>query len=91
MITGILIALLIIFGLAYYWSCTGHTWKKKEFNKKNCDLKGSFPGVMRMLGQGDEDEEDEEDEEEEGEEDEEGEGEEEEGEEEGYSVQPFSL
>ena len=88
MITGILIALLIIFGLAYYWSCTGHTWKQKEFNKKNCDLKGSFPGVMRMLGQGDEEEEEEEDEEEEGEE--EGE-EEEEGGEEGYSVQPFSL
>jgi len=88
MITGILIALLIIFGLAYYWSCTGHTWKRKEFNKKNCDMKGSFPGVMRMLGQGDEEEEEEEDEEEEGEEEEE---EEEEGGEEGYSVQPFSL
>ena len=88
MITGILIALLIIFGLAYYWSCTGHTWKKKEFSKKNCDLKGSFPGVMRMLGQGDEDEEDdEEEEEEEGEEEEEEEG----GDEEGYSIQPFSL
>tara|TARA_B100001564_G_scaffold305918_2_gene275143 strand:- start:941 stop:1201 length:261 start_codon:yes stop_codon:yes gene_type:complete len=86
MITGILIALLIIFGLAYYWSCTGHTWKQKEFNKKNCDLKESFPGVMRMLGQGDEEEEDEEDEEDEVEEDEE-----EEGGEEGYSVQPFSL
>jgi hypothetical protein len=87
MITSILIALLIIFGVAYYWSCTGHTWKQKEFNKKNCDMKGSFPGVMRMLGQGDEEEG-----EEEGEEDEEEEGEEEEeGGEEGYSVQPFSL
>ena len=91
MITGILIALLIIFGLAYYWSCTGHTWKQKEFNKKNCDLKGSFPGVMRMLGQGDEEEEEEEDEEDEEDEEEEGEEEEEEGGEEGYSVQPFSL
>ena len=87
MITSILIALLIIFGVAYYWSCTGHTWKQKEFNKKNCDMKGSFPGVMRMLGQGDEEEEEEEDEEDEEEEGEE----EEEGGEEGYSVQPFSL
>jgi len=81
MITGILIALLIIFGLAYYWSCTGHTWKQKEFSKKNCDLKGSFPGVMRMLGQGKKEEEEEEEEE----------GEEEEKGKEGYSIQPFSL